>query len=85
MTLGFPTIVIPAINGGDGRTVDQSFSKLTDEQISWISTCACLSYDKPHTYIFTITISVRFNFRFNKLIMRAFGMLLIRCTNRTYW
>lgn len=39
MTLGFPTIVIPAIKGGDGRTTDQQFS-LTDEQISWFSMCA---------------------------------------------
>lgn len=39
MTLGFPTIVIPAIKGGDGRSVDQEFS-LTDDQISWFSMCA---------------------------------------------
>lgn len=45
MTLGFPTIVIPAIKGGDGRAVDQQFS-LTDEQISWFSMCCALGKKK---------------------------------------
>lgn len=36
MTLGFPTIVIPALKGGDGRVQDDALS-LTDEQISWFS------------------------------------------------
>lgn len=36
MTLGFPTIVIPALRGGEGRVLDKEFS-LTDEQISWFS------------------------------------------------
>lgn len=38
MTLGFPTIVIPAIQGGDGRDEDaDSDFALTPEQISWFS------------------------------------------------
>lgn len=38
MTLGFPTIVIPAIKGGDGREngTEGDFI-LTDQQISWLS------------------------------------------------
>lgn len=38
MTLGFPTIVIPAIQGGEGRKPDsdKAFS-LTEDQISWFS------------------------------------------------
>lgn len=38
MTLGFPTIVIPAIQGGDGRENVDGFT-LTKEQISWLSKC----------------------------------------------
>lgn len=36
--LGYPTIIIPAIQGGDGRepTGDEQFH-LNKEQISWIS------------------------------------------------
>lgn len=38
MTLGFPTIVIPAIQGGDGREQDDNNAfSLTQEQISWLS------------------------------------------------
>lgn len=36
MTIGFPTMVIPAIQGGDGHKTDARFS-LNDEQISWFS------------------------------------------------
>lgn len=43
MTLGFPTIVIPALKGGEGRIVDTAFS-LNDEQISWFSESFALAY-----------------------------------------
>lgn len=38
MTLGFPTIVIPAIKGGDGRenSTEGDFI-LNADQISWLS------------------------------------------------
>lgn len=38
LTLGFPTIVIPAIQGGDGheKGINNEFI-LTNEQISWLS------------------------------------------------
>lgn len=36
MTLGFPTIVIPALKGGEGRVQDKGFS-LSDDEISWFS------------------------------------------------
>lgn len=39
MTLGFPTILIPAILGGDGReSAMDSVLQLSKEQISWLST-----------------------------------------------
>lgn len=37
MTLGFPTIVIPAIKGGDGRENTEGDFILTDQQVSWLS------------------------------------------------
>lgn len=38
MTLGFPTIFIPAVQGGDGReNGDENDLILTKEQISWLS------------------------------------------------
>lgn len=37
MTLGFPTIVIPAIQGGEGR--EPSDIVLNRDQISWFSKC----------------------------------------------
>lgn len=38
MTLGFPTIVIPAIQGGEGRSEGQSSDiVLNKEEISWFS------------------------------------------------
>lgn len=36
MTLGFPTIVIPAVSGGSGEA-SQDDLQLTDGQISWFS------------------------------------------------
>lgn len=46
MTLGFPTILIPAIQGGDGRegSVDSKLH-LTKDEISWLS--------KLKIYLFT--------------------------------
>lgn len=41
MTLGFPTIVIPAIQGGEGRREGQdSGIVLNKEEISWFSKSA---------------------------------------------
>lgn len=36
MTLGFPTILIPAVHGGSGQATEDGFH-LTNEEISWIS------------------------------------------------
>lgn len=37
MTLGFPTIVIPAIQGGEGRNEQNSDIILDKDEISWFS------------------------------------------------
>lgn len=39
MTIGFPTIIIPAIQGGDARDASKGEFVLTAEQISWLSKC----------------------------------------------
>lgn len=39
MTLGFPTILIPAILGGEGReSTEDNILHLSKDQISWLST-----------------------------------------------
>ncbi len=45
MTLGFPTIVIPAIQGGDGHYDEEHPNdiKLNKDQISWFSSINLLS------------------------------------------
>lgn len=37
MTLGFPTIVIPAIQGGEGRSETSGDIVLNKDEISWFS------------------------------------------------
>jgi len=37
MTLGFPTIVIPAIQGGEGRSETSGDILLNKDEISWFS------------------------------------------------
>lgn len=37
MTLGFPTIVIPAIQGGEGRSESSGDIILNKDEISWFS------------------------------------------------
>ncbi|XP_055312540.1 facilitated trehalose transporter Tret1 isoform X2 [Sitodiplosis mosellana] len=37
MTIGFPTIIIPAIQGGDARDASKGEFKLSDDQVSWLS------------------------------------------------
>lgn len=74
MTLGFPTIIIPATKGGDGREADSEFS-LSDDQISWIST------DNAFTVPAVSGLNIHLNCRFHQLIIRAIGMLFIGRTD----
>lgn len=37
MTIGFPTIMIPAIQGGNALDSNKSEFTITDEQVSWLS------------------------------------------------
>lgn len=46
MTLGFPTIVIPAIQGGDGHYDEHPNDiKLNKEEISWFSEFIYFNYN----------------------------------------
>lgn len=51
MIIGFPTIVIPAIQGGDGRDSSKGEFRLTNDQISWLSMFYISTYNNKMVLI----------------------------------
>lgn len=69
MTLGFPTIVIPAIQGGEGHHSDITLNR---EEISWFSECLCLNFPGVAMLI-TIFICIP-SYRFHQFAVCPLGL-----------
>lgn len=89
--LGYPTIIIPAIQGGDGRkpNSDEQF-QLNTEQIAWISNnqannTSAIYSRRPHQHILKNQINFFFLQRFYKFAMCTTWMLYVWLYNRTDW
>lgn len=81
MTLGFPTILIPAIMGGEGResTMDNKLH-LSKEEISWLSTYQkqfCLLGLHMQIPAPVGDLKNNINCRFNKFNLRSVGMHIL--------
>lgn len=44
LTIGYPTIVIPAVQGGDGRDASKGEFRMTVDEISWLSKCISITH-----------------------------------------
>lgn len=80
MTLGFPTIVIPAIQGGDGHYDEHPHDiTLNKEQISWFS---MLHEDCLFKFFFGKN---EIALRFDQFVMRTTWLHIFWDVNATDW
>ncbi|XP_068157840.1 facilitated trehalose transporter Tret1 isoform X1 [Drosophila tropicalis] len=84
MTLGFPTIVIPAIQGGEGRSDPNSDIVLNKDEISWFSSInlICVPLGCLFSGLFTQPLGKRRAMQFVNLPMLA-AWLMFHFSTRT--
>lgn len=78
MTLGFPTIVIPAIQGGEGR--EPSDIVLNKDEISWFS-----KFEIFVCFLLTEQVIIYLFLRFYKLDMCAIGVFIFWFIDAANW